>query len=353
MKANVFIFENLDSFFKNFSNEKIIDKDLDNHKDYNFIFNFRNTSTTSNGFSSILENTEFIIRFYLGGIGCFFNFINILFFLFSFIKNTPSIAHELITYINISSLINTISYLLLFIKEDDSYDKFLCDFQGFIMVFSEISQISILTIICTNLYNILKTQTDEFDLKDRILNIFLGFVFPLIMSALGLFFNIYGISGNWCWIKVEFGENLGIIFYCVIWIFLIINLILIICSNINVRKLTVVNSVALVQINYNISYIKKVSIFPIIILICWIMPTINRFILLEKGFKDPVIEFLHLVFNLSLGLLISLTSFLFLDWLPIFTQIGKIFKYKCCRKSSNLRVSDNQNFLLSSSDFQN
>lgn len=324
-----------------------------------FIRGFNNFTDDNISFSknnlinNSIEDSEFYIRFIIGGFGCIFNLINVLFFFFTTLKNTPSIAHELIAYLNISSLINTLSYLLIFIKKNTPYNISICQLQGFFIVYSEISEISSLTMISLHIFNVLKSSSDEFETKDRVINIILAFVSPFIIALIGYFFNIYGESGYWCWIKSYYSKNIGIIFYGVVWVFLIYSLVLIIMANSNIRNLTVINSVAMVQIKYYVSYVKKVSVFPITLIIFWILPTINRIISIYGEENIEIIELMHFTFSVSLGFFISIASFLFLDWKQIMIPIENFIK-KCkkCKSKSNNKIT-NANFLLSSSDFTN
>lgn len=302
------------------------------------------------------EDSKTGLRYVLGPFGCLFNIINITFFFFNWIKNTTSTAHELIAYVNISSLINTISYLLLYITSDQTYSSNLCVLQGSIMLYSEFSLMICLTAISLHIFTSMERTSDDMERSERIKYIIFIYLLPFVLIMIGGLFKIFGENGNWCWIKAELGSSLGLIVYIGIWILLVFNSILTIFANIKIQNITTFNSVAFTQIKYYISYIRKISIFPIILIICWIPASINRIRAYFLGGKDETIQTLHLIFNLSLGIFLSIASFLFLDWVKIFHKFKKVFSCKECFNSSKYQETESsfkQNYLLSSSDFVN
>lgn len=98
------------------------------------------------------------------------------------------------------------------------------------------------------------------------------------------------------------------------------------------------------------SYFKMMAIFPLVLIICWFFPTINRIITLYGYTKNVTIEILHVTMILLLGVFISVTSFFFLDLKRLFKTIKNCFidLFSKCRKDkkSNLRLST-ENLLAS------
>lgn len=161
----------------------------------------------------------------VGLIGAFFNSLNILHFLFRYNKNESAKASELIAYMNLSSLINTISYMLYFKKESENEPNHaLCQAQRSLMVFSELSQFSTASIISVYISNnIFNFESNEISNNKSLLKILFGFAFPLLLVLIGFFFDVFGINGHWCWIKGDLGNSVGFAFYVVIWLTMIFN----------------------------------------------------------------------------------------------------------------------------------
>ena len=78
-------------------------------------------------FNDDFDNILIITKYTIGYLSLFFNLINIYVFFIHFLRGTTTRGHELLTYINFSSLLNTISYLLLFINcGKDLYNEYIC-----------------------------------------------------------------------------------------------------------------------------------------------------------------------------------------------------------------------------------
>lgn len=195
--------------------------------------------------------------------------------------------------------------------------------------------------------------------KERLKLISFIFFLPLFVIIIGLSLDIFGRNNNWCWIKGELGESVAFFFNCFLWILIIFNATIILYSNCKMRNIIVFNSSELKKIQYFISYVRKISIFSLILIICWVPASLNRILIFFFVEKNDVIQLLHLIFILNLRLFILLGSFLFVDWTDIIKWIKIFFKAKCClhtafNKRKSIRVSSNSNnYLLSSSDFAN
>ena len=338
-----------------------------NLKNYTSIYLFSsdslNSKTLINEDNADFENVLYLTRTLIGSFGIIFNLINIIFFFFKFLKNNTGAAYEFIIYLNISSLINTISYLLNFnaspdiINNDSQCESPLGCIQSFFLVFSEMSQISTATILSLYILNFLKYHIDEIEYKERLYNITFGYFIPFLIALIGYFSKIYGKNGYWCWISEKYNWSFGLVLYIVIWVLMIVNIIIVIFSNIKIRRNQVFNSVACKQYKNYISYMNKISVFPLLLLVCWIFPTINRIIKIINELNNIVEDYkerdifilLHTISNMSLGVFISITSFFFMDW----ENIYKKFKDFCRKKNLRSSKLTDENFLLRKSDLIN
>lgn len=298
----------------------------------------------NNDHISTVGEIEYSIISIIVPIGAIFNILNILHILFRFCKNESAKASELIAYMNFSSLINVISYRLYFNldpgKEIDPVTN-VCKIQGSLMVFSELSQFATATIISVYISNnIFNFQSNEISLKNRLIKILFGFIFPLLIVFIGNMIDIFGSNSRWCWIKWEYRDSYGIAFYVIIWLTMIFNISLIIYSYFKIRKAYDFNMDNQDQIKYEMSHFKTMAIFPLLLIICWFFPTLNRIMMFFKADDDQnatndIIEILHVIMILLLGVFISVTSFLFVDlkrlWEIIIGCFKKLF-CKCCQK---------------------
>jgi len=333
----------------------------------NLVYLSNNNNNNNSNLTADSTTNEKLIITIVGSIGAFFNSLNILLFLFRCNKNESTKASELIAYMNISSLINTISYMLYFNKEGSSNvpKSPLCDAQGCLMVFSELSQFSTASLISIYISNnIFNFESNEFTNKKRIPEIFFGFIFPFLLVLIGYFFNVFGLNGRWCWIKSDFGNSLGFAFYLIIWLTMILNICLIAYSYCKIKNTNVdyLNLDDVYQVRNEMSHLKMMAIFPLLLIICWFFPTVNRVIILYGYDKDQTIEILHVTMILLLGVFISVTSFLFVDFRRFCKSIKGCFCdlfSKCGKENrSNMRLSaDNlslsaENFRLSEGEIQ-
>jgi hypothetical protein len=109
----------------------------------NKVYNIENSTYKYKFFSgdnknlTSIENIENEIRIIVGLIAAIFNGLSIIVFAISFFLRRSGKGFELIVYMNIASLINVISYLLLFkgfSSELNPQEYQICDWQGPLMV---------------------------------------------------------------------------------------------------------------------------------------------------------------------------------------------------------------------------
>jgi len=315
----------------------------------------KNLSSEITSNSDDFKNFEKILIKVVGSIGILFNSLNIFHFLFRCTKSQSARASELIAYMNFSSLINTISYMLYFTNNkdyDDDNNNPLCKIQGSLMVFSELSELATATIISVYIYNnIFDLESNEIHNSKRFLKIFFGFLLPLILSGLGYLFDIFGINGNWCWIKGNLANQIIAPYFVFYWIVLLFNISLIGYSYFKIRSLLNTHHENHDQIIYEMSHLKIMSTFPLMIIICWILPTIKKIMFFYTNEKNDIIEIFGVSMILLLGFFISGTSFFFIKWKSLFKEFLSCFKKMC---SCNKKVTENtrmtENCLLDSMD---
>jgi len=268
-------------------------------------------------------------------------------------KITP--AFELIMQLTISSFINTISHLLVFIpKEDSSYNKITCNIQGLLILFSELSTIMITTTLSFYIWRSKAefNTHDKFNCKNRSIYIAINYILPLAFALLCM--NYIGENGRWCWISAVYAESLGLGVYIAIWFLIFLNL----CFAYLIKNITNGDNLHVEVRKNRRDYVRKLSIYPIISLCCWLPATINRFINLVEfdnisSNVEYFLELLHIVFMLIQGFLYALVSLSNLNSDSNFKLILKpcISFFRCCKKNE-FRVdethADLSNFLYNS-----
>ena len=211
-------------------------------------------------------------------MGSLFNF-----FMYLIFKNLRNEATVLTVYLSISCLFTNISYIIKFFPIENNNDLVICQIQGFSLISSQISTQIWATLISYVAYIKTVTNNSIFRMKERIIYILLGYVFPLVL-ALALFLTnqigINDINKHWCWIQ----NNLIIIglYYILIWILIILSYYFIIKLSIFLRN----------YLNDNISnkYTSKLKIIPIIQFCFVFLCTIGRILILFDYL--PIVEIL-------------------------------------------------------------
>ena len=149
-------------------------------------------------------------------VSCIFNMV-----MFLFLEGVKSEATELIFYLSISSIITNISYIMNF--EDKGISdgrKAVCQIQGFLILWFDLSQVIWATLVCYSVYlNIVNNS--EYNNCRRIKYIIIGFIIPFAISLALLCFGLVGSGKYFCWLDIDKNINyvLGIIIYCFSWIF--------------------------------------------------------------------------------------------------------------------------------------
>lgn len=162
--------------------------------------------------------TDLIVIIFYYSIG-FISMIcsSFLILVFIFNKKSRSYPFELNCYLSIALFTTNLSYIIYFMLIRDSIESInnvLCNIQAFLMTFGEISQFVWTTIIGITIYKKIvefssdgpKKGTNEYiklKVSRRIKSVLFGFLFPLILSLILLFLNVFGKSNHWCWLATE------------------------------------------------------------------------------------------------------------------------------------------------------
>lgn len=275
------------------------------------------------------------IHFILGPTSLLFNLINICVFLIHLLRESTTRGHEFLTYINISSFINTLSHLLLFKEDqrDPNYDKTICKIQAPLMFFSEVSDVFIQNLISFYIFKSRVIFFDEFSRLTRIINLFLIYGIPAIVVSIVYSFDLFGKNGHYCWIKNTYGYSYGTVLYICIWITIIISVCVICYSRRRLKKdYDIRSSLGEAMVKQLISYNTKMLLFPAVFFVSWIFPTMNRVYELFNGYENKVLFGFHYIFKISFGIFISIASVVF-DWDWYKNNVFKLknfSKFFCC-----------------------
>jgi len=297
------------------------------------------------------ELFEFIWRLAIGLIAGIFNSISIFTFLISFCMNYSAKGFELISYMNIASLLNVISHLILFKPENvilNPSEETRCRLQGPLMVYSELAQFLTATTLSYSIYKDILEGSNRMGRKERVVKLFICFLVPLILIGIGVYKGVFGENGHWCWISIEFGKNIGVVYYIVIWIFMLFNITLIFLANKKVKTHRRMNTKPEEEIDEERTLVKRMSVFPILLIICWIFTTIDRLGIRLDSIHD-IFEVINVSSILFLGIFISIFSFLFIFGTncKAFCNLFREFCASVCKKNqrseterSSLLISD-------------
>jgi len=336
----------MNSFLNNYSFKFLNNLIQESKNNINFSNNNNLTEPFSLNFNyqKQYEELEEEITFVIGILAIIFNSLGIIIFFICCCLGYNKKGFELITYMNIASLINVISHMIYYRDDESSANNLKCDLQGHLMVYSEQTLLLSASVLTYNVYKDVLSREHVMRGNDRLINILTCFIIPIFLIAIGHFLKIFGINGHWCWIKEE--KNYYILgYYILIWVYIISNITLIILSYRRVKKNQRRNSyVEEDEIEGEISLIKRMSIFPIMLFICWIFPTVDRFLFYVKNDHCDIIEILRLIGILSLGIMISIFSFIF-----IFGTNFLILIRRCCLKNKKQLNTDTQTNLINES----
>ena len=187
-------------------------------------------------------------------------------------------------------------------------DKIRCNIQGFTMVWFENSQYLWCTLIAWSVYNSVICFDGNISQKTtfykRIKYLFIGYVLPFIIALYGFFRDLYGPSGNWCWIEsvqedvYDERKIFSVILFSFVWVLIFSNFTL----NYLVIRFLNKEFISPQEKELAKKYIWKLIRYPLIQIICIFPGTIDR--LLEVFFHKQVhfLKVLHLICILVQGI---------------------------------------------------
>lgn len=191
-------------------------------------------------------------------------------FSYVFKISTRNFAYKLVVYLQIADLMLSISNILI-VFDDISIEY--CIFNSYIITASCNASIMWTLLIAFAVYqNVIQNNQSIFRYEKYF--IIIGYLFPFIYTLIPIIYDGYGISGFWCSFKFDKNNMVKTILsfmffqYGLVWLSMIS-----ICIIYSLVILTLKKRSLLLK-GYVFS--KKLFIFPIIFIICWIFQSINR-----------------------------------------------------------------------------
>jgi hypothetical protein len=272
----------------------------------------------------------FILEIFLGSLSCSSLLMIILIFLL-YKENRKVFEFELIAYLCFADFINTISYLIYFIDEDEAVNMPLCNTQAFLMVWFEFSQYIIATLLILHGYHSIDTiNLNEAECSKRVKYLVVSFVPAFFFALGGLLGGMFGPSGYWCSCSNE-GVNFDIyiiIAHLIMWGIILFNLVLAIKSYRKINSLQAHDQKSLDK-----NYFKQLLMFPIISLIGIVPATLNRIIYNFTEDKLNYFELVHIVFFFPQGLCYTLCIIYFTN-IKLYVKkfLNTLLCCCCCRE---------------------
>jgi hypothetical protein len=228
---------------------------------------------------------------------------------FIFYQKLRNKAFELVFYMTIASFFNNLSYLIYYIEADNKIveDMTLCRAQAFLMIWSEVSQMTWAFLISYSVYDSV-VNFDYMSADDhystciqRIKYLTIGFVWPLVVSIIGLACDYLGPSGKWCWINSitnnPFAIAYGWFIYVCLWSSIISGCVI---TFLVIRFLSRAYSGQKYVIVSR--FVTKLITYPLIQIVCWLPATLNRLVFDFSGCYNLYLQLLALLFVSSQGL---------------------------------------------------
>lgn len=268
-------------------------------------------------------DTIYLVEIVIGGISILSSFFNMLMFIFY--RSVRTEASELIFCLSIACIMTNISYIMHFTKNEENTKGFICQTQGFLMMWFELSQAVWATLISHSVYNNIINDDNELTGAKRVKYVLIGFIIPLMASISLLMTKQLGYAKYWCWIDTTTNIYLRKIIYSAIFGFL---WLLFFFSFYFIYKV-----IRFLEKHYTkndekeviYKYIKRIRLFPIIQVSCMIPGTLSRFLQIF-GITHIFFDYLNVIFISMQGLLYSLVF----GFNPIIkTQVKELFQ-RCC-----------------------
>jgi len=218
-------------------------------------------------------------------------------------------GHDLIFLLAISDFVLSISGFFKMKGFDSGKIDSACVAQGFIMNLAEMTSICWTTIIAYSIYLSTKTTGISLIPKFYLYFFFFSYGIPIIFSIVPLFLNAYGPAGAWCWLytkdlKNDFAWTWSLIIYLFNWLNIIFN-IYAVSKSIRYFKIRIfeIKEDNLEEANFLKNFCIVLKFFPIILVICWLPPTINRIYLFISKTENTFLYSMHAFFTNLTGFL--------------------------------------------------
>eukprot|EP01127_Copromyxa_protea_P022389 TRINITY_DN7_c0_g1_i9.p1 TRINITY_DN7_c0_g1~~TRINITY_DN7_c0_g1_i9.p1 ORF type:complete len:304 (-),score=42.40 TRINITY_DN7_c0_g1_i9:164-1075(-) len=149
-----------------------------------------------------------------------------------------------------------------------------CFFQGFLLQFSQIAIFGWITVIAANLYLVVvhSRNTANYEV------VYHGIVwaFAVLFTLIPLASDVYGPAGVWCWMKREAQGYRWGLFYVPLYIMMAVVILLYALIQRAVRNHFENETTSPSQIDNAEKLLVRLKIYPIVFVVCFIFPTINR-----------------------------------------------------------------------------
>lgn len=277
----------------------------------------------------------YIIGIILGSISIIFSLPMILVFIKC--RDLRSFIYEIVCYLSIASILNTLSYIIYFKCEEHTiFSYYRCVTQGSLMICFELSQAIWTTLMCIYLYLTVKYdcfQEKSQENKLRVVFIIIGYGCPVGITLTALFMDKIGDDSNYryCWFKkLEPGTHniFAYIQFLFIWILILLNILFIFL--IRKKNLKDVTNQENTQ-----KYIQKLCIYPIIMISYLIPSIIYRIIHSHLKFESTVFEVITLYINVLQGFFYAVSFICHSDMKHIFKEISWNMCICCPRRRNN------------------
>jgi hypothetical protein len=241
-------------------------------------------------------------------IGYFF-----VFFIYWFFKELRSFSFELVIWLSISSCFYSLRGFLWpqTIYNDSGEYGIRCIIQSMVITFFENSTLLISCIIGYAAFvNTRNPKLFENNIRCyRIIFLSIALLIPLVPCLLIYFLKIYGPSDGWCWLdlsssnkeRITLINKFMIIYFCFIWLVVILNSFFFIIVIINLHKL---------KSEENSQFINRITSrlkwYPVIITILLIPSTVNRVLNLTLNMKLDILIYLQTIADSIQGLIFGL-----------------------------------------------
>lgn len=280
----------------------------------------------------------YTIMYFFGILSCLCLLLILMVYLYENSKGKSTPAFELVFYLCIASLINTIAFMLLYIPDNNTkrIDPLLCKTQGSLIFFSELSQYTIATIISIFIFKVKNKDdlTDNLSFLKRLIFLGCSFGIPGLITIIGLLLDMFGQNRNKCWIKKEL-DGLPVLIECiVIWILILINLVLGCITYLKKFRPYITE-----EILFRIEFSNKLMMYPIVSFICWLISSLTSYFDYESETFD-LFDYISVLNNLSEGFLYATVSMYSLSFRKKLKKIFLKINFLKKRKTEEYNITE-------------